>query len=243
MVGDIFMKLLPISQGKVTQVDDEDFEWLSRCKWYYSSGYAKRYDKRGRSLIRIHREILEHYGHNISGMHVDHIDGNPLNNIKSNLRIATHSQNLSNRGKPISNTSGYKGVSWNKGGKFYEAYITVNKKRIRLGYYDNPEHAARVYDLAAIELHKEFAVLNFPDDIQSSISIAPRKTIIQSNNSSGYRGVSYRKDNKKWRAEINYQGRKIIIGLFITAIEAAKAYNQTAIKYLGEKAKLNDIPA
>lgn len=233
------MKLLSISQNKVTQVDDEDFEWLSQYKWYYSGGYPKRYNKRNKPLIRIHREILEYYGYDIVGTYVDHIDGNPLNNTKSNLRIATRSQNLSNRKKPINNTSGYKGVSWRKKDKFYEAYITSNTKRIRLGCFSNPEDAARAYDKAARELHKEFAVLNFPDEYKE---VKPRQIVIHKNNTSGYRGVSYRKDNKKWRAEFHYGKQKIIIGLFETALEAAKAYNQIATQYLGERAKLNDIP-
>ena len=232
------MKLLPISQEQFTQVDDEDFEWLSKYKWYYSGGYPKRYNKRNEPLIRMNREVLERNGYDITNKKVDHKNGDTLNNTKDNLRIATHSQNLFNRGKPSSNTSGFKGVSWRKKDKFYEAYITANKKRIRLGCFDNLIAAARAYDKAAIELHGEFAVLNFPDEVHDIIT--PRKVIIHNNNSTGYRGVSYRKDNKKFRAEFQHNGIKIKES-FDTAIEAAQFYNKIATEYLGEKAKLNDI--
>ncbi len=239
--SEVSMRIIRSVSGDSILVDDEDYERLTKYRWYSTNGYAQRYNGGNRKpfLIRMNREIMEHYGHNIEGLKVDHKDLNGLNNTKLNLRKATHPQNLWNRPKPPNNTSGYKGVSWHKKGEFYVAYITANKKRIRLGCYDDSIEAAKAYDKAAIKLHGEFARLNFP--IGTNLDVKPRKTIIQKNSTSGYRGVSYRKDSRKWRAEFHHRGKKMIVGLFTTAIEAAKAYNETAIKYLGNEARLNVI--
>jgi hypothetical protein len=91
---------------------------------------------------------------------VDHIDRNPLNNQKNNLRISNKSTNGMNRLKPIHNTSGYKGVSFRKERNKFRAYITLNQKTINLGHYKTAIEAAKVYNDAAIKYHKEFAVLN-----------------------------------------------------------------------------------
>jgi 5-methylcytosine-specific restriction endonuclease McrA len=90
-------------------------------------------------------------------MEVDHWDGNGLNNRKRNLRIVTHQQNGCNRGPQANNTSGYKGVSWNKRDGKYEAWIRVNDRKIHLGYFDDILDAAKAYNEAAARLHQEFA--------------------------------------------------------------------------------------
>jgi len=102
---------------------------------------------------------------------IDHIDGNGLDNRRCNLRIATNAQNHANIGKRRGNySSQYKGVSYSKYMKKWQAYIGSNKKnsivqRMYLGFYDIEEEAARAYDEKAKEFHGEFAVLNFPDKI------------------------------------------------------------------------------
>jgi hypothetical protein len=93
--------------------------------------------------------------------YVDHIDGNTLNNQRSNLRIVNRFQNGMNQGKHKNNTSGYKGV--NSNGFNYMARIRVNGERIYIGTYSTVEEAGRAYDNKAKELHGEFAKLNFPN--------------------------------------------------------------------------------
>jgi hypothetical protein len=89
---------------------------------------------------------------------VDHRDLNGLNDQWDNLRQATPTQNMYNRKVRSDNIVGFKGVrKYNHNGRCYEARITVNKKRIILGYYNDPKDAALRYELAALELHGEYA--------------------------------------------------------------------------------------
>lgn len=95
------------------------------------------------------------------GFIVDHRDHEGLNNTRTNLRLATRSQNSCNNKKTRGRSSKYKGVSRDKRG-YWRAKIHFKGKHIFLGYFDNEIDAARAYDKAAKELHGEFAVLNFP---------------------------------------------------------------------------------
>lgn len=94
---------------------------------------------------------------------VDHVDGNGLNNCRSNLRLATQSENMWNRKKGKGQyTSQYKGVSINKSMKTrpWMARLKVNGKPIYLGYYASEEEAALAYNEGTIKYHGKFARLN-----------------------------------------------------------------------------------
>ena len=155
------MKEIPLSQGKFAFVNDEDFAELSKFKWCADKdGYAKRNVPHptieGRRIrVMMHRQLMGlAYG---DGLCVDHIDGNTLNNCRSNLRIATNAQNQRNVGAKCSNKSGYKGVSWSSRDKKWYAHIQYNGERTYLGCFDDPELASLAYQVAASELHGEFA--------------------------------------------------------------------------------------
>jgi predicted Zn-ribbon and HTH transcriptional regulator len=92
---------------------------------------------------------------------VDHVDGNGLNNRRSNLRPATKSQNGANARKNPGKTSRYKGVFWDRERSAWQAKIMVNRKALSLGRFASEEDAALAYDLAAREAFGEFALTNF----------------------------------------------------------------------------------
>lgn len=86
----------------------------------------------------------------------DHINGNPLDNRWVNLRVCSGPQNVCNRKMSKHNTSGFKGVSETKRGR-YAAQIAFQRKTYYLGTFDTPEEAHRAYCEAAVRLHGEFA--------------------------------------------------------------------------------------
>lgn len=87
---------------------------------------------------------------------IDHINGNTLDNRLMNLRIASSSKNLWNAKKPSSNKTGYKGIYLNQKTNRWRATISINNKRIHLGYYKCKEEAARAYIDYAKQAHGEF---------------------------------------------------------------------------------------
>jgi hypothetical protein len=159
---------IPLSQGKYAIVDPDDYEALSRDKWYAAKGHNTFYAVRGkwaknrkkRTEIRMHRLIMKPP----RNMFVDHINHNGLDNRKANLRLATYSQNVHNRKKFAKRASSkYKGVSWHKSIKQWTAAIQIDGRRLHLGCFHNEKDAAKEYDNAAKKYHGEFAILNFPD--------------------------------------------------------------------------------
>ena len=161
------MKKIKLSKSQFALVDDEDYDELIKYKWCASycnntkSFYAMRtgrvsdLDACG-ATIRMHRVIMNAP----KGMQVDHIDHNTLDNQKINLRICTASQNAMNKGPSKSNKSGYKGVGWDKKYNKWEAQIMINGKHKRLGSFTCKHEAARVYNLASLKYHGEFAYIN-----------------------------------------------------------------------------------
>lgn len=149
------MKLIPVGKDAFALVDDEDFEAVSALAWHLTeSGYAVwRGREHGRKkTLRMHRLILG----DVKG-DVDHIDGNKLNNQRSNLRPATRTQNNGNCRPRSGCSSRYKGVAWVRNYGKWWAYINLNGKRKNLGYFDDEMDAARAYNAAAIQVFGEFA--------------------------------------------------------------------------------------
>lgn len=152
---------IPLTQGKVALVDREDYEELSKYKWcahkklrtFYAVRNSTK-DFRGKGhTIQMHRKIINCP----IGMEIDHIDGNGLNNTRANLRVCTHSQNLMNIGKRSNNTSGFKGVSFDKQLKKWLASIHINCKQKNLGLFATAEDAYKAYCDACIKYHREFS--------------------------------------------------------------------------------------
>lgn len=133
------MKKIKLTQGKITVVDDEDFEWLSQYRWCYSHGYALRATNAG-ARIYMHREVNK----TPEGSETDHINRNKLDNRKVNLRSVTRSQNTVNHTAHKHNITGIKGVVWDRKLRKYRAQIGVDKKRVSLGYFDDIAEALKV---------------------------------------------------------------------------------------------------
>ena len=113
------------------------------------------------NVYMVHRVVYAmYYQTNIDSIYIDHIDGNRLNNLIDNLRIASNQQNTCNKQKQLSCTSKHKGVSWDKNCKKWRAQICVDYKKQYLGMYETEEAAALAYNAAAKHSHKQFALLN-----------------------------------------------------------------------------------
>jgi hypothetical protein len=152
------MKTLELTNGGQVIIDDEDFDVLSCIAWSWVKP-KKNYDKsyvRGTvdgSQIFIHRFILKAP----KGFVVDHRDGNPLNNRRSNLRIATYQQNLFNSCVRSDSKLGIKGVT--RSGKRFAAIIKYCGEVIRLGSFETADEAKAAYDAKAKEIFGEFALV------------------------------------------------------------------------------------
>ena len=112
-----------------------------------TSGYymvVLRQDKRG-STRKIHRLVAKAFLLNPENKKcVDHIDNNRLNNNINNVRWATNTENMQNTKVSSKNTSGYKGVQWHKPTQKWKVDITINGKRISLGYFINKDEAINI---------------------------------------------------------------------------------------------------
>lgn len=153
------MRAIRLTNGDIAIVDDEDFERVSQHNWYLNRKRNGPYaiTKIDGETVGMHRFILGlKKGDGLQG---DHRDGDGLNNCRSNLRIATGSDNQRNQVRRVPK-HGYLGIC--PFGKSWVAYIHVHSKRIHLGSYPTKEAAAVAYDKSAREVYGEFAVPNFP---------------------------------------------------------------------------------
>ena len=161
-----------VVNGRTVLVDAEDFERVNGGKGWginlsgrltvcYFEGGKKKYALVSRFIMGFPRGRL-----------VDHINGNPLDNRRSNLRLATHAQNMMNRrpdrvGAKKIHTHGFKGIIKNTKPRLkkpWVALLTAGGKQHYSKYFETPEEAARAYDVLAKKHHGEFARLNFPNE-------------------------------------------------------------------------------
>lgn len=154
------MKAIELTQGKYAVIDDEDFERVSGHKWRFDGRYAVTHyqesTKSPRKNLRLHRFILMVK----RGESIDHINNDPLDNRRENLRICSHAENNWNKGLTVLNTSGFKGVYFHKASKKYMARIKVYGKTHYLGIFEEVKDAAMAYNEAARKMHGVFAKLN-----------------------------------------------------------------------------------
>lgn len=155
------MKKIKLTRNKSTVVNNIDYKYLIQWKWHVMFNGRQWYairtlSKPSGKKVLMHRVILERMGFK-NFKQGDHKDGNGLNNKRRNLRPATVSQNQYNRGKPINNTSGFKGVSWSSQKQKWRSRIYINGKDIHLGFFNDKEIAAKVHSQAVLKYHKQFS--------------------------------------------------------------------------------------
>lgn len=153
--------LIPLTQGKFAIIDAEDEHIVSQYQWTAArrgnTWYAQSHT--GHNFLYMHRLLL---GLKRGGPVCDHINGDGLDNRRTNLRTCTHTQNLRNRRLQSNNTLGFKGIRPRSGR--WQAHISLNRQQRFLGTFDTAVEAAQAYDRAASELFGEFARFNFPDE-------------------------------------------------------------------------------
>lgn len=151
------MAEIKTKKGEVILVDDEDFAWLNQWRWWTVRKYARRTYKDPATkeivLVQMHRLIL---GVTDASVQVDHINGNPLDNRRSNLRTCHISENVRNRKMHTGKRFGLKGVYRGKRGNFYSSIFHAGKKHW-LGTFESAGDAAEFYQLASDMLHGDFS--------------------------------------------------------------------------------------
>lgn len=149
--------VIPLTKGYSAIVDASDIDLVRHNNWCSSvahngSVYAVRRRGVKGPLERLHRVIMAPP----PGMEVDHINGDPLDNRRSNLRIASHAQNMKNMKRHVDNLTGFKGVTFDKNTGKWVARIMVDGVKHSLGQHHSPEVAYAAYCDAAASLHGPF---------------------------------------------------------------------------------------
>lgn len=157
------MPELELNNGHTLLFDEADVELIGQHTW---TAVKNRQTLYAQSEVQVDGRRKGVYLHRLlvdapSAMQVDHKNGNGLDDRRSNLRLATRSQNQANRGPTAASTTGYKGVGQKPNGKYFAA-VNFGGKYFRLGCYHDPWEAAQVYNAKALELWGEFAYLNTP---------------------------------------------------------------------------------
>lgn len=152
------------ANGKSMIIDDDDYGMVNKYSWNisikdkneYASAYLLGSGHRG-TRIYAHRLIMNAE----RGQHIDHKNGDGLDNRRGNLRISTNQENHFNTRKKSKSSSIYKGVTWENRRKHWVAQIMIDGKHIYIGKFDSEVDAAKAYDSRAKELFGDFANLNF----------------------------------------------------------------------------------
>ncbi|MGH2478191.1 MAG: HNH endonuclease [Ktedonobacteraceae bacterium] len=154
--------LITTNKGQIIRLSPDDID-LSEVTWCLDNSRGKypigRYNG---PIVKLHRIVAERMiGKPIpKDMVVDHIDGDPLNCHRDNLRIATPRQNMQNRKHHQNSKHAYKGIMVNGSGHHWFARIMHHGKYQLFGPYDTPLEAAKMYDIKAKEYFGEYARIN-----------------------------------------------------------------------------------
>ena len=151
------MKEIVLTKGYKTIVDDSDYAWLSKVKWHAAErkGLVYALRQHGGKWVRLHNAIMNPP----PGLQVDHLNRNPLDNRRSNLRLCTISENMQNQ-RISPHSSRFKGVSYRKDRACWRAQIRINGKVTHLGNFETEGEAAEAYNEAAKAHYGPLSYLN-----------------------------------------------------------------------------------
>jgi hypothetical protein len=237
---------IPLPDGHVAWVDGplppdwEAYHWFCHpvAGVHYVVGYRLGQSTRP---MYLHRWLVDAP----PGLQVDHINGNPLDNRRANLRVVTVRENQWNQRRRRGQVP-YKGVSYDPHYRCYVARMRDGTLYRFLGHFRTAEDAAHAYDTAAVAARGAYAALNFPEDRWTPDQVAAvrlrRPPIGAPRSQSGWRGVYWRAAKRRWRAKIYVRGRQVELGLFATALAAAQAYNAAVDRFGLDPARKNRLP-
>lgn len=233
------MEILLINKKEIVGyclVSSCDYAHLNQYKWHKNhDGYVM--GTINNKPIRIHRYIMIDILENdiTSQVKIDHINNNPLDNRRENLRIISNSGNNRNR-KKISTDSKYYGVSWHTTNKKWRCQISIEQKTLHANY-DEEEHAAWHYNLWIDEYKLEFAKKN---EIKQPIDFVKWKPL-EKKGGNLPKGISFHKE--RYYLRINIDKKRKFIGSYKTLEEAIQVKNDK-IKELAkiENQKILDTP-
>lgn len=188
---------LPLTTGGFTLIDPEDYEWAKDWKWFLNNtGYVCRTQHPEHRAVFLHRLIDK----TPEGLKTDHINGNPKDNRRCNLRHVNWHQSAWNTSQHGKHSSQFKGVHLiRRPGRNPKwcSQITVNGEVRSLGYFVDEKEAARAYDRAAKRFFGEYARLNLPDE--------PEKPFHPYNDEASYRAALERS-----RKHTNRTGKSLV---------------------------------
>lgn len=162
VIGDKYIKGFTKNDNYEFIIDNQDYEEIRKYCWHrHEDGYLRTRigikETGGNIYILMHVLITRLHNINIeANQEIDHINGNPADNRLSNLRVVTHGENMRNTKFYINNTSGVKGVYWNKRERRWKAAISINDKTIHLGTFIRKEDAVAKRKDAENKYFKEF---------------------------------------------------------------------------------------
>lgn len=230
------VKEIPLQNGMVALVDDEDYERCMEYFWTVTAGKKSALYVMSSTLGETLQTFIlrKKDGENL----ITFADEDRLNFRKSNLILVDKSFVINKRKGFRNSSSKYKGVYWNKRRRRWISSIRVDGKLKYLGGFTSEDEAAKVYNKAALVVFGEHAYQNIigVDNSTQNVEVEFSEQK-RSNPTSGYKGVCAVSD--KWQSYIWMDGKNIYLGRYDTPEQAAKAYDKKAIELHGVKAILN----
>lgn len=183
IINDNYVEIIIESkvQGVIrVKIDNDDLEKCSKLTWHYAKNKDSKYIQtriKGK-MIKLHRYIMN-MNMNNSNLVVDHINRNPLDNRKSNLRICSYKENSFNKSIRVDNTSGIPGVSFHKTNKKWRAKIKCNNLTIHLGYFEDINEALINRRVAEEILFGEYSPNEKLENIEEELLYKARENVMR----------------------------------------------------------------